>query len=528
MKESNGTLNSFIDRFKQFNTNTKIVITGGVAICVIAIGAGFLYQGNDSKSVLFSSLSAADASQVTAKLDELKTNYSIKESSDGTITVYVNEKDAAVARMEVSATFEPSSGVVGYEILDSTSFGETQADREQKKIRALEGEITKTLQSLPFINSARVHINVAKDSFLSTNKEESTASITLQLANNQQINKNQTLGIIKMVSNAVHNLEPRNVEVLDENANLLSQGLFGDDNSYNNSDEQVKVEKEKEDSIKSKIQRLLDKVVGTGNSVVEVDLDLNFDKKEIAEQILGDKVPISEKEINKETVLNGNKDELPGVDSNAEQEDYMANSVTTDGSSKEVYTETQTNYEVSTRNEKTVVATGVINKMTVSVVVNEPAIADESGNVNQQLKDELLSNIKTAAGFNLEREDEVSLTVAKFNNDAEEQQNQLLQQEQKNNLISKGSQIIVVIAALATLIFLIKKATDSFKNVETQSEGEELRIDPLNLGSVEVDAITSQEDDLMIEERIAKTIDTNAEDAVKAIRFMLSADEQHK
>lgn len=530
MEEQKGVLNDFVRRFKKLNTNAKVIIVGGAAACVIAIGVGFFYSGKSEKVVLFSNLNATDASQVTTKLEELKTPYEVKENSDGTMSVLVDEKSSAVARMEVSATFEPSSGVVGYELLDNTSFGETQSDREQKRVRAIEGEITKTLQKLPFVDWARVHINVAESSLLSTNDSPSTASVTLKLKAGSSVSKNQTIGIIKMISNSVSGLLPENVEVLDENANLLSDGLFDGDSAYTNTDDYANLEKQKEKDVREKVQRLLDKVVGTGNSVVEVDLSLNFDKKEIAEQILGEKVPVSEKEITKETILNNGTSQLPGVDSNAEQEDYVANDVTTTGGSSEKYTETQTNYEIATRNEKTIVATGTIDKMTLSVVVNEPAVTKENGTVDENLKNELLNNIKTAAGFNSDRNDEVSLTVAKFNTDIKDEKEAIAKQESTKEMISKGMIALVVAGALGVLVFLIKKTSEAIKAVARKNNepGDELQIEALSLKNAEVEGMPNAEDALLIEERLNKTIDTNADDAVKAIRFMLSADENKK
>ena len=332
-----------------------------------------------------------------------------------------------------------------------------------------------------------------------------------------------------MISNSVSGLSPENVEVLDENANLLSDGIFNND-PYSSSDDQDSIGKEKEKNIRDKVQRLLDKVVGPGNSVVEVDLALNFDKKEIAEQILGEKVPVSEKEIVKETIINSGTKELPGADSNSEQQDYVANEATSNNGSTEKYTETQTNYEIATRNEKTIVATGTIDKMTLSVVVNEPSITKENGTVDENLKSELLNNIKTAAGFNADRNDEVSLTATKFNTDIKNEKEALAKQESTKEMVSKGIVVLAVVGALGVLIFLIKKASDTIKATTQKGDdsGDELKIEALSLKNAEVEGMPSTEDTLLIEERLNKTIDTNADDAVKAIRFMLSADENKK
>lgn len=524
-EKKQNALNDFFSRFKKLGTGTKVIIIGGVTLCAVAIGVGFLYSNKGQYTVLFSNLSASDAAEVTTKLDELKTKYQVKESKDGTINIMVPEKDSANARMEVSATFEPSDGVIGYEILDTTSFGETQSDRDQKKIRALEGEITKTLQKLPFIEWARVHINVASNSFLETNNEESTASITLQLADDTTLNKKQTMGIIRMVSNSVKGLKANNVQVIDNYANLLSDGLFTDD-SYTSTDDELAVEKEKERVVKEKVQNLLNTVVGKGNSVVEVDLSLNFDKKEIAEQILGDKVAVSEKEITKDTNISSGTQEVPGADSNADQEDYIANSTAGLNNNSENYSETQTNYEIEKRNEKTVVATGAINKMTLSVVLNEDALADENGNVDEALKTQLIDNVKNAAGFDEDRKDSISLTVTKFNKDLENEASAIMKSENTRALISKGIIGVVALAVLGVLIFLIKKATDSIKSsVSNNTEvPEELKLEQVN-DMPDIDGIISQEESMLIEQRINKTIDSNTEDAVKAIRFMLNSNE---
>lgn len=524
-EKKQNALNDFFSRFKKLGTGAKVIIISGVTLCVVAISVGFLYTNKGQYTVLFSNLSAADASEVTTKLDELKTKYQVKESNNGTINIMVPEKDSANARMEVSASFEPSDGVVGYEILDTTSFGETQNDRDQKKIRALEGEITKTLQKLPFIEWARVHINVASNSYLETNNEESTASITLQLSNNTTLTKKQTMGIIRMVSNSVSGLKAENVQVIDNYANLLSDGLFVD-GTYTSTDDELAFEKEKEKTVKEKVQNLLNTVVGKGNSVVEVDLALNFDKKEIAEQLLGDKVAVSEKEITKDTNIANGTQEVPGADTNADQEDYTANSTQGATSNTENYAETQTNYEIEKRNEKTVVATGAIEKMTLSVVLNEEALADADGNVDEALKTQLIENVKNAAGFDEDRKDSISLTVTKFNKDLENEASAIMKSENTKTLISKGIVGVIALAALAALVFLIKKATDSIKaSTANNSElPEELNLEQVN-DMPDIDGIVSQEESMLIEQRINKTIDSSTEDAVKAIRFMMNSNE---
>lgn len=524
--EKKGTLTESFSKFNKLSNTAKITIISGITLCSVAVAVGFLYSGKSNDVVLFSQLSANDASEITTKLDEMKTKYKIKEAKDGTMTIYVDESKSAMARMEVSATFQPESGVVGYELLDSTSFGETQSDRDQKRIIALQGELTKTLQKLPFVDWARVHINVATNSFLEVNENESTASITLQLTQGTVLKKEQVMGIIKMIANGVQGLKPENIEVIDTNANVLSAGIFTDEGDFDSSDENLSLEKEKEKITRDKIQRLLDTVVGKGNSIVEVDLDLNMNKTEIAEQTLGDKVAVSEKEITKDTEINQNNTAAPGVDSNSDQEDYLANE-NNNGTNKENYAESQTNYEIEKRNETTVIAKGAINKMTVSVVVDESALVDSTGAVNNQLKSELIENIKNAAGFDAERNDQVSLTVAPFNKDVENEALDIIKSENTKNIISKVLIAIVTFGAFGALGYLIKKSTDSIKALKKsyEEESEELNIATLSTdaSSPEIDGIANNEDLLLIEQRVNKTIDSSTEEVVKAVRFMMNA-----
>lgn len=523
MKQPAGILQDFLKKFKKLSTNTKVLLLSAVAICVIVIAAGFIYTQKEEYDVLFSNLSSSDANEVTTKLEELKTKYKIKEEKDGTITVSVPENQTAVSRMEVSATFQPTDSVVGYEILDNVSFGETQSDRNQKRLRAIEGEITKTLEKLASINWARVHINTPQSNFLDTNEEPSSASVTLQLKEDQSLSKNQVLGIIKMISNSVEGLKPENVEVIDDNANLLSDKVFNK-NSNQDSNEIIKLEQQKEQNVKDKIDRLLTVVVGKGNATTEVDLDVNFDQKEIAEQKLGDKVALAEKEIEKNTVIGEPSQDAPGADTNSD-EGYKGNETTNGNSNKESYTETQTNYEIEKRNEKTIVAPGDIKKMTISVVINKNALQNEDGTVDESLKDELENNIKNAAGFNEVREDSISVTLADFNNFDDEQEKLLKKNEDRNILISKAISGVVAIATIGGVVFLIKKSFDSVKAYIAQKKEDEDTIEdvtPLTIKNTEIDGITSIEDSILIEERLNKTIDSNTKDVVKALRFVMN------
>lgn len=528
------SISNQIERFKNLSSSKKIAILGSIAFIIITIGITSLYINKPNYEVLFSQLRDDDPLAVTTKLDELKIDYQIVEENDGTITILVPDKDKARALVDVSSTFSPTSSVVGYEILDSISFGETEKDREQKRKRALEGELSRTLQMLPSINWARVHLDIPETSILKVSEDDvdtASASVTLSLNSSQSISKNQIKGIIKIVSNSVQNLHPSNVEVIDENMNLLSEGIFNDSNgSLYTSEDNSKIESNLEKELSSKAKRLLETIVGSGNVAVEVDAKMNFDVKEVVENTFGKSVPVSEHTVEKNSEISDSSGTIvPGADSNADTEDYTTNEVGTSQNQKENYVETTTNYETEKTTSKTLKSSGEIERLTISVVVNETSLQDESGVVNEKIKDELLKNAKTAIGFNEDRNDEIQFTIVPFNETSVE----------KNSVIGTVStlskpitNIVVIILGFILILFTIKKCysilTES-KTIEAIASSNDFQdlSSTLNSNGGNNYNNSGDDDDEFLdlsqeldinEKRINKIIDTDPEQVRKVLR----------
>lgn len=520
------SINNQIKQFKNLSSSKKIAVIASITFIIIAIITTLMYAQKPSYEVLFSQLRGSDPSTVTLKLDELKIKYQIKEESDGTITILVPGKDKAKALVDISANFSPTGGTVGYEILDKVSFGETEKDREQKRKRALEGELAQTLQMLPSINWARVHLDIPEKSILKVSEDDisnSSASVTLSLNSNQDITKSQIKGIVKIVSNAVQDLDPSNVEVIDENMNSLSDGLFGDTaNSAYSSDENSKIEKNLEKDLSSKAKRLLETIVGSGNVAVEVDAQMNFDVNEVVENTFGKSVPVSEKTIEKETDINNGSNDLPGSDTNADTEDYTTSD--TSQNQSENYSETITNYETEKTTSKTLKSTGEIERLTISVVVNEESLQDDTGVVNQTLKNELLQNAKNAVGYKEDRADEIQFTVVPFNKVVEDKNIFSVVKDLSKPITT----IIVVVLGFVLIMFTIKKAyslLSSSKSIQVISSGGFQDLN--NSNSPISSSLDSDDDDDFLdlsqeldinEKRVNKIIDTDPEQVRKVLR----------
>lgn len=529
------SISNIINDFKNIDKTKKMLIVTGITFVIISILVSIIYLNNPTYEVLFSQLRDSDPSSVTNKLNEINVKYKIKEESDGSITILVPKEDKARARVDVSATFSPTGGTIGYESLDKISFGETENDRQHKRKIALEGELTKTLQLLPSVNWARVHLDVPEKSILKVSKDDedvnASASVTLGLNSSSQLSTNQIKGIIKMISNSVSSLKPENVEVLDENMNLLSEGLFDGDSNLITNEDNSKIKKNIEKDLSSKTKRLLEAIVGVGNVAVEVDTQMNFDVSEVVENKFGKSTPLSEKVIEKNNVSNsGTGDILPGVDTNSDTEDYKTSNSNTHQS--ESYVETITNYETEKTTSKTIKSPGEIERLTVSVVINEDALKDDSGNIDQNLKNELLQNAKTSVGFNQERKDEIQFTIVPFSTPVEEK-------TFVSTVLSHSSSIYMIIITILVFLFvfftsrkalsLLSKSTPSAISLN----GEFVSLSSNNTSNTSSSASINNasesdddDDDFMpltqevdvYEKRIGKIIDNDPEPVRKVLR----------
>lgn len=527
------SINEKIENLKNLSNSKKIGIASAILLIVITIFVSFVYINKPNYEVLFSQLRGEDPSVVKSKLDDLKIDYQIEESNDGTITILVPESQKARARVEVSASFNPTGGTVGYEVLDEISFGETEKDREQKRKIALEGELVKTLERLPSINWARIHLDLPEKTILKIseddNSDQASASVTLSLDKSQEITKVQIKGIAKMIANSVPGLNPENVVIIDENMVSLSEGIFGDslNNDYSYGDNS-KIQQNQEKELTNKTKRLLETIVGNGNVAVEVDTEMNFDVSEVVESKFGKSSPISEKTIEKENNTSQGPNIVPGADTNSDTEDYTTGSDSQ--SQRETYIETLTNYETEKTTSKTLKNGGEIKRLTISVVVNENALKDENGTVDQKIKDELLENAKKAVGFDENRNDEIQFTVIPFKEQPVEDRTIISIARDFSKPISS---IIIVVAGFGLLAFLTKKAYDILSHSKviqiTARTSEEFQ-DMKDLSSGKTKSLSEEEDDDddfmnvfnqkdINEKRIDKIIDTDPEQVRKILRY---------
>ena len=299
MKKLSEVFKKLWTKFKSFGKMIRIMIVVAAVTILIALVSLIVYSSSTKYSVLFSNLDPADSNTIIAKLTEQKVEYKVEGDS---ILVPSDKKDEL--RLNLSSNL--TSGSNGYELMDnSSSFGMTDEEFAIKKVRMVQGELEKSIKSLDAVESARVHITQAENSVFVKNKQEGKAAVILQLKTGKTISKDQVKSIVAMVSAATEDIPQENVQVIDSNMNLLSDGLNLESGDGTVSSETIQENKNLEEQNGQKyadaIVKLLEPVVGKNKVSANVNVDLDFDSKKTTTKTIDPNKVIVSQQTTKET-----------------------------------------------------------------------------------------------------------------------------------------------------------------------------------------------------------------------------------
>jgi flagellar M-ring protein FliF len=282
-------MESFVERVKQRagqvkeywgkqSLNRKVLFAGLLLLGLLALIILLFATGQkDPYEVLYAELDEKDASAVVARLEEEKITYKLVDNGT-TILVRPEYKDST--RLKLAGENLPR-GEAGFELFQESSFGETQTDKQIKYQAALQGELARTIQSLDKVKAAKVNLALAEPTLFTENEELPKASVVIRTVEGKKLSPEEINGILNLVANSVDRLETDNVVIIDQDGNLISEDLSS---LYANVTDTIKMqmalkneyEKEKQEAI----QTMLDKSLGENNSVVRVNVELDFNNRE--------------------------------------------------------------------------------------------------------------------------------------------------------------------------------------------------------------------------------------------------------
>ncbi len=367
-------------------------------------------------SLLYADLDMTDSGEILSKLEAMNIPYQLQ--GDGS-TILVPQDQARRLRMALAEQGIPAGGTVGYEIFDkSDMLGQTSFAQNINQLRAMEGELARTIRSISSISNARVHLVIPKrELFASGNKQEPTASIVIK--SRGQLSSAQVNAILHLAASAVPGLSPSRVALIDDKGKLLARGVeddFDKGNVANIQDKNI----EYETLISERIQTLVGSVVGPENIRVQVTAQINLDRiTENAEifdpdgRVIRSTSAVEEESEDAKPKSEGVSvaSELPGAADTigAKADDKL----------RDRRTEETSNFEISRTTRVKTKEAGAIERISVAVLVNGAMTTQPDGarTYTPRSEDELKqieSLVRTAIGYDEKRGDQVRIANLRF------------------------------------------------------------------------------------------------------------------
>ena len=392
-----------------------IAILGGGALAIALIVAAGLYLNRPTMETLYVGLEAEDLSKVTLALAEANMDFEL--GADGS-SLMVPVGSVGRARAFLAERGLPDSATAGYELFDNVgSLGLTSFMQEVTRVRALEGEIARTIQSISGIAAARVHIVMPDRGNFRRGEQEPSASVMIRTSGAS--GQRAAESVRHLVAASVPGLGIDNVTVLDSTGQLLASGDDVSNSALNRSHSIVQVVQQE---IESNIDKALAPFLGVDNFRSSVTASLNTDAQQIQETVFDpeSRVERSVRVTRENEASNQSSTEEPAtVEQNLPEADVNAAAGGPQSSEVSDRREEQTNYEINSKTIETVKNSYRIENLSVAVVVNRGRIAAMVGeNATQEQIDAYLAEmqqiVQTAAGLSETRGDTVSLTAMDF------------------------------------------------------------------------------------------------------------------
>ena len=468
-------MNNFIQSIKNLSPGRL----ASIAAIVIFLISFFVYLATKLNTgdyaVLYTDLEMEDAKQIVQHLETANIKYRL--TKNGT-EILVPEEDVNKMRIDTADLAMASKGSnVGYEIFDNTdALGSTNFVQNVNLIRALEGELARTIRSVDHIKSARVHLVLPKREMFSREEQMPTASVVIK-TDGGKLSLESIHSIQQLIAAAVPKLDVKNVSIVDSAGNLLTNNFEDEEAVTVANNEALRLEQERKMSLQ--VQNLLEKSVGEGKVRAQVNLDMDFDQIVTNEEIYD---PDSQVVRSQATVTDNsttdNVEQPVSVAQNIPNGDMVA--AGTGSVSRKSRTEETVNYEISKVVRNKVKNSGTIKRLGVAVIVDGIYERNAEGKVvyrdrTPEEMEQIRSLVKSAVGFDAERGDMVEVANMKFASNQPEIETVsevLIMGFTKDELIRIAEGIGVAIVAILVILLVIRPLiNNAFETNTANGEG---------------------------------------------------------
>lgn len=411
-------MSSFVDTVRSLGP-ARITILGGVFVGLLIFFVFVSAQvSKPSLTLLYGNLSSVDSANVAAKLEEMQIPF--EASADGS-QIRVPKNEIGRARMVLAQEGLPNGGSMGYEIFDQKNgFGTTSFVQNINQVRALQGELARTISTLDPVDFAKVHLVLPQRELFSRETQSSSASVTLKIKPAARLSREQIYGIQNLVANAVPGLKVDHVSIIDTDANLLAGGESGEAGMIDNAKDES-MRRAYEERLNTAIEDMVGRIVGFNKVRAHVTADLNFDRITQNSESYDPEGQVvrstqSVTDASNETGSGGAnqpvsvQNNVPGGSSAASAGGESTNSNRS---------EETTNYEISKTVKSITTQTGTVNKVSVAVLIDGVEATDAEGKKTYQPRsqeelDKITALVKSAIGFDAKRGDTVEVVNMPF------------------------------------------------------------------------------------------------------------------
>lgn len=427
-----------------------------------------------SLSLLYGNLNVADATEIAAKLDNAKVPYSL--SDDGT-KISVPHKDIAKARMLLAAEGLPHKGNLGYELFDQKqSFGETSFKQNITALRALEGELSRTIGTIDNIRAARVHLVLPQRELFSRERQPASASVFINLRNANGLSTEQVSAIQHLVASAVPQLKPGNVAIIDQNGSLLARGEDAEQQQGGAARSADELRQKYETRLTRSIEDMVGRIVGYGKVRTTVAAVMNFDTLSRNSESYN---PDGQVVRSVQSVTEENADGATGEGTVSVQNNLpgLPGGAGASGGSKSNRTEETTNYEITKTVENLVRESGQVEKLSVSVLIDGSYEPDASVQKPKDAKEDwqapkkyvprtadelqkIAALVKSAVGYDESRGDKVEVVNMQFADtdifDVLPVADDTIMGFPKSAILDKAETVILAILAILIIVLVLR------------------------------------------------------------------------
>jgi flagellar M-ring protein FliF len=497
--------------------NSKILLSAVGILLLTGIGFLISMTAQPTYSLLYGGLDLKDSSSIIQELDGQNISYKLKA---GGRDVYVPSKFRDMARIQLAGKGLPAT-TVGYELFDKNQMTLSSFQQKNNYIRAMEGELARTLMTVEYIEFANVKLKMPDPTPFLEEQEEPSASVVLKLSGPASLNPSKVGVVAHLIASAI-GADPKNITITDDKLNLISGGGTDDFNAQPLPN-QFSYRKNLEDSLRQKIKSVLEPAYGMGNITVAVSADLDFDKVDeqsiTYEPMQGSDSGVlrssdsTEKSSENTPLADGG---IAGASANIPS--YLGSETSASEKSKTKESSETRNYEVSQTTKSTNYATGTVKKLSVSVLLNaEKLEAAEKTDIENLVRSAL--NLDTARGD--------LITVAAqvfdetFQKEMEAARTKLSSSERNKTIVTFVLLGLVIGLALYLLKRIMQPVKVPMPRIQspsaTQSTTIETEVEPIEL----MQADPKSQARARLREEVVSITSKNPEQAAKVIKSWL-------